>query len=178
MVKILKEVKILDIVKTNNLGNLTVFISIKSHFLSSPHPSPTPLHFIEKGTWYSAFHGSWCLVSRSAPFDRSMYLVSVTPSYSFMLCFCHGLKMCMRFEYDPLINVYHFLCILSLIIFQAQILATKVYIGNGYLEYATPSVLRWGFFKLCRCFCHGLKTIMWFGYNPQVNFYHFFTFWT
>ena len=146
MVKILKEVKILDIVKTNNLGNLTVFITIKSHFLSPPTP---PLHFIEKGTWYSAFHGSWRLVSRSTPSDRSMYLVSVTPSYSFMLiffklymCFCHGLKMCMRFEYDPLINVYHFLCILSLIIFQAQILATKVYIGNGYLVYATPSVLR------------------------------------
>ena len=30
------------------------------------------------------------------------------------------------------------------------------------------------FFKLHRCFGHGLKTCMWFGYNPQIIFCHFF----
>ena len=30
------------------------------------------------------------------------------------------------------------------------------------------------FLKLCTCFLHGLK--MWFGYNPCVNFCHFFHF--
>ena len=28
--------------------------------------------------------------------------------------------------------------------------------------------------KLHRCFGHGLKICMWFGYNPQIIFYHFF----
>ena len=28
--------------------------------------------------------------------------------------------------------------------------------------------------KLHRCFVHGLKTCMWFGYNPQIRFCHFF----
>ena len=28
--------------------------------------------------------------------------------------------------------------------------------------------------KLHRCFGHGLKTCMWFGYNPQIRFCHFF----
>ena len=30
------------------------------------------------------------------------------------------------------------------------------------------------FLKLYRCFCHGLKICMWFRYNPQINFCHFF----
>ena len=30
------------------------------------------------------------------------------------------------------------------------------------------------FLKLNRCFCHGLKICLWFGYNLQVNFCHFF----
>ena len=30
------------------------------------------------------------------------------------------------------------------------------------------------FFKLCTCFLHGLKMCMWFGYNPCINFCHFF----
>ena len=28
--------------------------------------------------------------------------------------------------------------------------------------------------KLYRCCDHALKMCMWFGYNPQINFYHFF----
>ena len=28
--------------------------------------------------------------------------------------------------------------------------------------------------KLHRCFGHGLKSCMWFGYNPQIIFCHFF----
>ena len=30
--------------------------------------------------------------------------------------------------------------------------------------------------KLCTYFCHGLEMCMWFGYNPWINFYHFFRF--
>ena len=30
--------------------------------------------------------------------------------------------------------------------------------------------------KLCTCFCHGLEMCMWFGYNPWINFCHFFDF--
>ena len=32
------------------------------------------------------------------------------------------------------------------------------------------------FLKLCTCFLHGLKMCIWFGYNPCVNFCHFFHF--
>ena len=32
------------------------------------------------------------------------------------------------------------------------------------------------FFKLCTCFSHGLEMCMWFGYNPWLNFCHFFHF--
>ena len=30
------------------------------------------------------------------------------------------------------------------------------------------------FMKLCTCFCHGLEMWTWFGYNPWINFCHFF----
>ena len=30
--------------------------------------------------------------------------------------------------------------------------------------------------KLCTCFCHGLEMCVWFGYNPWINFCHFFHF--
>ena len=29
--------------------------------------------------------------------------------------------------------------------------------------------------KLYRCFCHGLKICMWFGYYPEIIFCHFFS---
>ena len=32
------------------------------------------------------------------------------------------------------------------------------------------------FLKLCTCFLHGPKMCMWFGYNPCINFCHFFHF--
>ena len=32
------------------------------------------------------------------------------------------------------------------------------------------------FLKLCTCFCHGLEMCIWFGYNPWINFCHFFHF--
>ena len=34
------------------------------------------------------------------------------------------------------------------------------------------------FLKLCTCFCHGLEMCIWFGYNPWINFCHFFHLWT
>ena len=30
--------------------------------------------------------------------------------------------------------------------------------------------------KLCTCFCHALEICTWFGYNPWINFCHFFHF--
>ena len=32
------------------------------------------------------------------------------------------------------------------------------------------------FLKLCTCFLHGLEICIWFGYNPWINFCHFFHF--
>ena len=40
----------------------------------------------------------------------------------------------------------------------------------GISSYSLISIL----LKLHRCFGHGLNICMWFGYNPQIIFYHFF----
>ena len=32
------------------------------------------------------------------------------------------------------------------------------------------------FLKLCMCFRHGMRMCMWFGYNCEIIFYHFFHF--
>ena len=48
-------------------------------------------------------------------------------------------------------------------------------IDSGYLVNATPhTILYCFFFKLCTCSLHGLKKCVWFGYNPCINFCHFF----
>ena len=92
-------------------------------------------------------------------------------------CFCHGVKMCMWFGYNPQINFCHFFRILNLVIFSGAN-TIKVYrqwvpcVRNSF--YSFMSI----FLKLYKCFCHGLKMCMWFGYNPQINFCHFFAFWT
>ena len=49
-------------------------------------------------------------------------------------------------------------------------------IGSAYFVVcnSSNSFILIYFAKLCRCFCQGLKMCMWFGYNSQINFYHFF----
>ena len=70
-------------------------------------------------------------------------------------CFCHGLKMCMWFEYNPRINFYHFFRILNLVIFQAQILSKGI--DSGYLVCATPPTV------LCQSFLNfvGVSVMVW-----------------
>ena len=46
------------------------------------------------------------------------------------------------------------------------------------LVIAILTVLSVSFFKLCRCFCQGLKMCMTFGCNPQINFVTFFAVFT
>ena len=42
---------------------------------------------------------------------------------------------------------------------------------------ATPlTAFLLNFLKLCRCFLHGVRMCMWFGYNCWIIFYHFFHF--
>ena len=49
-------------------------------------------------------------------------------------------------------------------------------IDSGYLMSATPhTILYRSFWNFAR-FLHGLKMCMWFGYNPCINFCHFFHF--
>ena len=47
---------------------------------------------------------------------------------------------------------------------------------SGYLVGATPLSFPWKVLKLCRCFLHGMKICMWFGYNPLISFSHHFCF--
>ena len=100
-------------------------------------------------------------------------------------CFVHGLKICMWFRYNPQM------------IFCPPPFRRK---GEGHsfrlsvLQSVLPSVfpsfhppkvlctlcaqLLLQFMpihlKLYRCFCHGLKICMWFGYYPEIIFCHFF----
>ena len=70
----------------------------------------------------------------------------------------------MWFQYNPQIIFYHFFCKLNLVIFQALLLST--YVNSMYLVRVTP--------LMNFTFSHGLKICMWFRYNPQIIFYHFF----
>ena len=89
-------------------------------------------------------------------------------------CFCHGLEMCMWFGYNPCINFCHFFHFANFVISWPQILwKCRQWIpcernsSNNFIPI---------FSKLCTCFCHGLEMCMWFGYNPWINFCHFFHF--
>ena len=87
-------------------------------------------------------------------------------------CFLHGLKICMWFGYNPCINFCHFFHFVNFVISWPQILWKCIDSGERNSSYNfIPIVL-----KLCTCFLHGLKMCMWFGYNPCINFCHFFHF--
>ena len=74
---------------------------------------------------------------------------------------------------NPQINFCHFFYSLNLVIFWAQLLLKLMDIR--YLVSATPPTFFFPILlKLYRCFCQGLKMCMTFGYNPQINFCHFF----
>ena len=67
-------------------------------------------------------------------------------SYSFMAIFlklyryfCHGLKICMWFRYNPQINFCHLFFILNLVIFQESVLI----VGTEYLLCAIPPTVLW-----------------------------------
>ena len=101
-------------------------------------------------------------------------------SYSFISillklhrCFVHGLKICMWFGYNPQIIFFSLFPQVELSHFSG-IFTIKV---NGkwvpcvrIFSYSFILIL----LKLHMCFGHGLKICMWFGYNPQMIFYHFF----
>ena len=77
------------------------------------------------------------------------------------------------FGHSPQIIFCHFFHKLNLVIFSAFLLSK--WIDSGHLVCATPPTVLCQFLsKLHRCFGHGLKICMWFGYNPQIYFYHFF----
>ena len=90
-------------------------------------------------------------------------------------CFCQVLKMCKmfgcnpQFGCSPQINFCHFFRSLDLVIFGLTILRYWVSCERNS-SYSITQI----FLKLCRCLCQGLKMCMKFGYNPQINFCHFF----
>ena len=45
-------------------------------------------------------------------------------------CFCHGLKMCMRFDYGPQINIYHFSRIFTWSFVELQYYQTVYIVGT------------------------------------------------
>ena len=100
----------------------------------------------------------WVLCERNSSYNFIPILLKL------YRCFCQGLKMCMTFGYNPQINFCHFFHSLNLVILQKLI-------DIRYLVSANPPT---NFLKLYMCFCQGLKMCVTFGYNPQINFCHFY----
>ena len=96
-----------------------------------------------------------------------------TDSLETLQMFDHALNICILFGYNPLINFCHFFRNLTLAIFFG-ILTMKV--NEQWLpcvrnsSYSLILIL----LKLYRCCDHALNICILFGYNPQINFCHFF----
>ena len=98
-------------------------------------------------------------------------------SYSFIpillklyRCLNQALKICMWFGYDTQINFYYFCSQLELSHFLV-ILTMKV---NGPCVRNSSYSFILILLKLYSCLYNALKIGIWFAYNPQPNFYHFF----
>ena len=111
----------------------------------------------------------------------SGYLVSATPHtvlYWSFLNFLYVFTMVWRCAYGLDI-------ILELIFVTFSTLLTLSFSDLRFYESLLTVGTLWAqlsynfipiFMKLCTCFCHGLEMCMWFGYNPWINFCHFFHF--
>ena len=98
-------------------------------------------------------------------------------SYSFMpialklyMCYGHGLKICMWLGYNPRIIFCHIFNNLNLVIFFGHF--SELIEGTLVCNFSYSLILI--FLKLYRHNYHALKICMWFGYNPPINFCHFF----
>ena len=121
------------------------------------------------------------LTSDSMKVYRQWVPCECNSSYNFIpiflklcTCFCHGLKMCMWFGYNPGIIFCHFFHFVNFVIFWPQILWKCI--DSRYHVSATPYTTSClSLFNFAHLFVHGLKMCMWFGFNPAVNFCHFST---
>ena len=98
-------------------------------------------------------------------------------SYSFVpiflklcMCFRHGMRMCTWFGYNCEVIFCHFFHFVNLVIFTSMYRQWVPCERNSSYNFIPI------FLKLCTCFLHGLSMCMWFGYNPCINFCHFFHF--
>ena len=78
--------------------------------------------------------------------------------------------MCMWFWYNTLI-FSHFFCCVNFTWNAIKVYRQRVPCGRDS-SYSFPPID----LKLCRCFLHGIKIGMWFGYNTLNIFSHFFCF--
>ena len=90
-------------------------------------------------------------------------------------CFLHGLKMCMWFGYNPCINFcyfFHFANFCHFLTSDSMKMLWQCVPCECNSSYNLIPI----FLKLCTCFRYGLEICIWFGYNPWINFCHFFHF--
>ena len=88
-------------------------------------------------------------------------------------CLGYGLKICMWFGYNPQIIFCHFFLQVELSHFSGIIYNNVNGQGIPYGRNSSYSFIPI-LLKLHWCFGHGLKICMWFGYNHQIIFCHFF----
>ena len=82
--------------------------------------------------------------------------------------------MCMWIGYNPCINFFSLFPLCELCHFLTSD-SMKVYRQWVPCGRNSSSIFILIFLKLCTCFLHGLEMCMWFGYNPWINFCHFFS---
>ena len=76
-------------------------------------------------------------------------------------CLCRGLNMCMSFRYNP---KSIFPTVSAFLLSYFSTFSTIKLLTHRYLVCATPLTV------VGRCFCHGLKMCMRFGYHPDFPF--------
>ena len=107
-------------------------------------------------------------MDRGIPCGHNFSYSYIPILWKLYLCFGHGLRICMWFGYNPQIIFVTFLHVeLSRfrgIIFK-KVNGQGIPCGRNF-SYSFIRIL----LKLYRCFGHGLKICMWFGYNPQIIF--------
>ena len=127
--------------------------------------------------FYHFFHFVNLVIFRPQCID-SGYLVSATPHtilYQSFWNFAYVFSMVWRCAYGLDI-------ILAFIFVTFSILWTLSFSDLRFYENVVRVGTLWAqliqfiliFLKLCTCFRHGLEMCIWFGYNPWINFCHFF----
>ena len=123
-------------------------------------------HFVNLVIFFTSMYRQWVTCECNCSYNFIPIFLKLCT------CFLHGLKMCMWFEYNLCINFCHFFHFANFVI-RPSIRQHLPWVSceRNSSNSIVPIVL-----KLCMCFRHGMRMCMWFRYNCEIIFCHFFHF--